>query len=136
MESGTSDLTIPSSSSPMTFNKNMVHIVNHVRKRDCDRIPTDPPLREICQARAEFVPLQQIPIRLNVASQHPPYPPRLHDLLDLQHDLGNAPLEPDDRASPALRSQRSKFLGAAQMLSQRPLDVDRLARSNGGRYEG
>ncbi|KAJ0301290.1 hypothetical protein Brms1b_012479 [Colletotrichum noveboracense] len=60
----------------------------------------------------------------------------LHDLLDLQHDLGNAPLEPDDRASPALRSQRSKFLGAAQMLSQRPLDVDRLARSNGGRYEG
>ncbi|KAJ0269395.1 hypothetical protein COL940_012480 [Colletotrichum noveboracense] len=46
----------------------------------------------------------------------------LPDLLDLQHDLGNAPLEPDDRASPALRSQRSKFLGAAQMLSQRPLD--------------
>ncbi|KAI8159129.1 hypothetical protein K4K49_004280 [Colletotrichum sp. SAR 10_70] len=78
-----------------------------------DMIPAHPPLCEIRQPRGKFVPLQQIPIRLNVASQHPPYPPRLHDLLDLQHDLGNAPLEPDDRASPALRSQRSKLLGAA-----------------------
>ncbi|KAI8204188.1 hypothetical protein K4K54_004937 [Colletotrichum sp. SAR 10_86] len=93
--------------------KNMVHIVNHVRERDRNRIPAHPPLCEIRQPRGKFVPLQQIPIRLNVASQHPPYPPRLHDLLDLQHDLGNAPLEPDDRASPALRSQRSKLLGAA-----------------------
>ncbi|KAI8311450.1 hypothetical protein K4K59_007342 [Colletotrichum sp. SAR11_240] len=96
--------------------KNMVHIVNHVRKRDRDRIPAHPPLREIRQPRGKFVPLQQIPIRLNVASQHPPYPPGLHDLLDLQHDLGNAPLEPDDRASPALRSQRSKLLRAVKNL--------------------
>ncbi|KAJ0350854.1 hypothetical protein COL154_013165 [Colletotrichum chrysophilum] len=86
--------------------------------------------------RGKFVTPQQIPVRLNVASQHPPYPPRLHDLLDLQHDLGNAPLEPDDLASTALRSQRSKLLRAVQILSQRPLDVDCLTRSNGGSYEG
>ncbi|KAI8272788.1 hypothetical protein K4K56_002262 [Colletotrichum sp. SAR 10_98] len=93
--------------------KNMVHIVNHVRERDRDRIPAYPPLREIRQPRRKFVPLQKIPVRVNVASQYPPYPPRFHDLLDLQHDLGNAPLEPDDRASPALRSQRRKLLGVA-----------------------